>query len=64
MKRAFRFGASAGCMLGGMLGVYDSTRSEGGAKVTMSSIMKRMPKSLTYGLLSMGGSVLVYLRDS
>ena len=42
-------------MLGGMLGVYDSTRSEGGAKVTATTIMKRMPKSLGYGLLSMGG---------
>lgn len=55
MKRALRFGASAGCMLGGMLGVYDSTRSEGGAKVTITTIMKRMPKSLAFGLLSMGG---------
>ncbi|KAK8825919.1 hypothetical protein AV274_1749 [Blastocystis sp. ATCC 50177/Nand II] len=60
MKRALRFGASAGCMLGGMLGVYDSTRSEGGAKVTMTTIMKRMPKSLAFGLLSMGGFFTLY----
>ena len=32
MKRALRFGASAGCMLGGMLGVYDDNHHEENAK--------------------------------
>ena len=55
MKRAFRFGLSAGCMLGGMLGVYDAFRPSAGQTFNLNVGMKNMLRSVPYGLLTMGG---------
>ena len=55
MKRAAKFGLSAGCMLGGMLGVYDAFRPTANQKFNMSIGMKNLLCSVPYGLLTMGG---------
>lgn len=55
LKKSVAFGVGGGCMLGGMLGLYDTFQKAPGAKYTMSGVLKRMTVSLPTSLLCMGG---------
>ena len=61
MKRAFKFGSSAGCMLGGMLGVYDAFRVYPGEKFSLRLGARNISRSIPYGLLTMGGYLVVFI---
>ena len=58
MKRALKFGSSAGCMLGGMLGVYDAFRVYPGEKFNIKLGLRNISRSLPWGLFTMGGYFL------
>ena len=55
MKKSITFGLGGGCMLGGMLGAYDTFQKPAGAKYTMSGLIKKMSFSMPVSLLCMGG---------
>ena len=60
MKRALKFGSSAGCMLGGMLGVYDAFRIYPGEKFNFKLGLRNISRSLPLGLLTMGGYIFIF----
>lgn len=55
MKRGIMFGASAGSMVGGMVGVYDAFRTTGNSKFEMTRSMKNLTRSVPGGIISMAG---------